>query len=220
MSSKLAGPHQSQPIAKAGKPLADATGTMIIIHGRGDSAANILGLSQAIYHPELSYLAPQAANNSWYPYSFLSPIEQNQPGIDSGLAKVGTLIAEIEAAGIPAERIILAGFSQGACLSAEYAARHPRRYGGLLIFSGGVIGPLGMERNDQGDLAGTPVFIGCSDVDAHIPVERVRQTTTIMKELGAATVEKIYPGMPHTINQDELEEANIIVGNIFGGQHA
>ena len=208
-------PHQNQPVARAGQPLAEAAGAMILVHGRGATAASILQLSRELAHPELSYLAPQAAGNSWYPYSFLSPIEQNQPGLDSGLARLGELVAEVAAAGIPMERLILAGFSQGACLSAEFVARNPRRYGGLLVFSGGVIGPPGMARDDKGDLAGTPVFIGCSDVDAHIPLGRVQETSAIMRTLGGNVTERIYPGMPHTIIQPEIDEANQIVGTLF-----
>jgi predicted esterase len=208
-------PQQNQLVARAGRPLAEATGAMILVHGRGATAASILQLSSELAHPELSYLAPQAAGNSWYPYSFLAPIAQNQPGLDSGLARLADLVAEVTAAGIPAERLILAGFSQGACLSAEFVARNPRRYGGLLIFSGGVIGPPGMARDDKGDLAGTPVFIGCSDVDAHIPLARVQETSTIMRALGGNVTERIYPGMPHTIIQPEIDEANQIVGTLF-----
>ena len=208
-------PHQNQPVARAGQPLDEAAGAMILVHGRGATAASILQLSSELAHPELIYLAPQAAGNSWYPYSFLSPIEQNQPGLDSGLARLGELVAEVAAAGIPMERLILAGFSQGACLSAEFVARNPRRYGGLLVFSGGVIGPPGMARDDKGDLAGTPVFIGCSDVDAHIPLGRVQETSAIMRALGGEVTERIYPGMPHTIIQPEIDEANQIMGTLF-----
>ena len=213
-------PHGSQPVARAGKPYEAATGVMILIHGRGASAPSILTLGDVLAHEGLSYVAPQAAQSTWYPYSFLAPISQNQPGIDSGLAKIGELVAEAEAAGIPTDKIVLAGFSQGACLASEYVARNPKRYGGLLVFSGGVIGPLGIERNDAGDLAGTPVFIGCSDVDAHIPVERVHETATIMESLGGQVVKRIYPGMPHTIIQDEIDEANQILLGVFGEKNA
>jgi predicted esterase len=162
-------------------------------------------------HEQMAYLAPQAAGNTWYPYSFLSPIARNEPGLSSGLQVIADLVAEVEAAGIPAERIALGGFSQGACLASEFMVRNPRRYGGLLLFSGGVIGPLHQERHDKGDLAGTPVFIGCSDTDFHIPLERVEETAAILSNMGAAVQKKIYPDMGHTIIQDEIDQAQKIV---------
>ena len=213
-------PHGDQPVAKAGKPLAEADGVMILIHGRGASAPTILTLGEVLSHPGLHYVAPQASQHTWYPFSFLAPVERNQPGIDSGLAKIEALVAEAEAAGIAADKIVLAGFSQGACLASEYVARNPQRYGALFVFSGGVIGPLDRERQDVGDLAGTPVFIGCSDVDAHIPVERVNETAAIMTSLGGQVVKKIYEGMAHTIIQDEIDEANKILLEVFGENDA
>jgi len=214
MNEKIPGPHQEQPVFSRGRPLAEAERVMILIHGRGATAPSILELAPLLAPTGFAVLAPQAAGNSWYPYSFLSPLERNQPGLSSGLQVVADLVAEAEAAGIPAERIVLGGFSQGACLASEFAARHPRRYGGLLIFSGGVIGPLGMERQDEGDLAGTPVFIGCSDVDFHIPVERVHETADIFTSLGAAVQKKIYPQMGHTIIQDEIDQARKITNGL------
>ena len=193
---------------------------MILIHGRGATAPSILELSDLLHHPEMAYLAPQAANNTWYPYSFLSPIPQNEPGISSGLQMIGDLIAQIEAAGIPRSKIIIAGFSQGACLSSEYVARNavvgrnPDRYGGLLAFSGGVIGPLDMERTDSGDLRQTPVFIGCSDIDPHIPLRRVEETAELFTKLNAQVNKQIYPRMAHTIIQDEIDQAMKIVESI------
>jgi predicted esterase len=180
---------------------------MILVHGRGASAENIMDLADLLPHPGMAYLAPQAANDTWYPYSFMNPMEQNEPYLSSALARLESLVAEVEAAGIPAEKIVLAGFSQGACLASEFAARNARRYGGLLLFSGGLIGPPGTARSYDGSLDGTPVFIGCSDVDFHIPLERVRETTAVLTELGAAVTEKIYPGMDHTIIQDEIDHA-------------
>lgn len=208
------GPHQNQKIYASGKSLDEAKAAMILIHGRGASAPSILDLADLLHHPEMAYLAPQAANGSWYPYSFLSPIPQNEPGISSGLQVIGDLIEQIETAGIPRHKIIIAGFSQGACLASEYVARNPDRYGGLLAFSGGVIGPLGMERSDTGDLQNMPVFIGCSDVDFHIPVERVYETAQIFTDLNAQVNVKIYPNMAHTIIQDEIDEAMKIVKSI------
>jgi phospholipase/carboxylesterase len=208
------GPHQGQKIYSAGKALSEAATAMILIHGRGATAPSILELAQPLHHPDMAYLAPQAANNTWYPYSFLSPIPQNEPGISSGLQAISDLMAEIEAAGIPKNKLILAGFSQGACLASEYIARNPARYGGLLAFSGGIIGPPGMERHDSGDLEQMPVFIGCSDVDFHIPVERVNETAEIFEGLNGRVNKQIYPGMAHTIIQDEIDQALKIVESI------
>ena len=205
--------HQNQPVVRGGRPLAEAESAMILVHGRGASAENITDLADLLPHPGMAYLAPQAANDTWYPYSFMNPMEQNEPYLSSALARLESLVAEVEAAGIPAEKIVLAGFSQGACLASEFAARNARRYGGLLLFSGGLIGPPGTARSYDGSLDGTPVFIGCSDVDFHIPLERVRETTAVLTELGAAVTEKIYPGMDHTIIQDEIDQARHLLTN-------
>ena len=207
-------PHQGQEILRSGTELDNAGAAMILIHGRGASAEDIMELGVYLPHPNLAYLAPQAANHTWYPYSFLSPIEQNEPFLSSALEMIASLVGKIEDAGIPTEKIIIGGFSQGACLSAEFAARHPRRYGGLLLFSGGLIGPPGTLRDYKGSLAGTPVFIGCSDVDFHIPLARVEETAEILTQLGAQVNKKIYPNMGHTIIQDEIDQAQIIVVSI------
>lgn len=199
-------------MAHAGAPLAKARGAMILLHGRGATAESILDLADFIPHPGLAYLAPQAADYAWYPYSFLEPLSRNEPYLSSALATVERLVAEIEAAGIPAARIVLAGFSQGACLAAEYAARHAQRFGGLLIFSGGLIGPDGTPRDYPGSLDGTPALLGCSDADPYIPVGRVRQTATLFERMGAAVDLRIYPRMGHTINDDEIKAATDLVG--------
>lgn len=210
------GPHQGQPVYTAGRPLTEAKAVMILIHGRGASAHNILGLANDMHHPEFAYLAPQAKDSSWYPFSFLAPMEQNEPGLSSGLQVIADLIARIEMAYIPPEQIILAGFSQGACLASEFVARHARRYGGLIAFSGGLIGPPGTPRNYTGSLDQTPIFLGCSDVDFHIPLERVEETAVTFTSLGAAVNKNIYPGMGHTIVPDELTQANHIVQTVGG----
>ncbi|MCB9076831.1 MAG: dienelactone hydrolase family protein [Anaerolineaceae bacterium] len=204
-------PHRGQPVYTAGQPLNEAKAAMILVHGRGATAPSILELANALYYPDFVYLAPQAAHNTWYPNSFLAPIPSNEPGLSSGLAVLGDLVAQIEAAGIPAEKIVLAGFSQGACLASEFVARNARRYGGLLVFSGGVIGPPGTPRDYVGFLEGMPVFVGCSDTDFHIPVERVRESTATFETLGATVTERIYPNMGHTIIQDEIDHAREIV---------
>ena len=209
------GPHQGQAVATAGQSLNEAKAAMILIHGRGASAHNILELAQELHHPDFAYLAPQAAGNTWYPYSFLAPIAQNEPGLSSGLQVIADLVAQVEAAGIPADKIVLAGFSQGACLAAEFVARQARPCGGLLAFSGGVIGPPGTSRDDEGNLAGMPVFLGCSDNDPHIPLQRVEETETVFARLGAAVNKQIYPNMGHTIIRDELDQAQTIVNEVM-----
>lgn len=201
------GPHQGQPVARAGAPLEEATAAMILVHGRGATATSILELGHAFGRSEIALQAPQAAGHTWYPYSFIAPLAKNEPGISSGLAAIGERVEELVAAGIPHERIVFAGFSQGACLASTFVARNPRRWGGLMVFSGGLIGPLGMEFDLPGDLAGTPAFMGCSDRDAHIPLERFEQTGQVLERMGADVQLVVYPGMPHTIIPDEIERA-------------
>jgi predicted esterase len=203
----IRGPHQGQPLLMAGRPLNDAKAALILVHGRGATAQSILELGGVLSHTDYAYLAPQARGNTWYPLSFLAPIPQNEPGITSGLQAVADAVAAVEAAGIPAEKIVLGGFSQGACLASEFVARHARRYGALLVFSGGLIGPPGTPRDYEGALDGTPVFIGCSDVDPHIPIERVTETADVLTNLGASVTKKIYPSMGHTIIPDEIDHA-------------
>lgn len=212
------GPHQGQPVATAGKPLVQAKAAMILVHGRGASADSILDLAQELHHPDYAYLAPQAAGNTWYPFSFLAPIPQNEPGISSGLQAIAELVARAEAADMPAEKIVLAGFSQGACLASEFMARQPRPFGGLLAFSGGVIGPPGTIRNYEGNLAGMPIFIGCSDRDPHFPLQRVEETAVVFESLGARVNKQIYPNMGHTIIQDEFDQAKLIVNGVLKTQ--
>ncbi len=218
MLDSIQGPHQGQPLLTAGRPLDEARAALILVHGRGATAQSILELGGVLTHPDFAYLAPQAGGNAWYPYSFLAPIPQNEPGITSGLQAVADAVAVVEAAGIPAEQIVLGGFSQGACLASEFAARHARRYGGLLIFSGGLIGPPGTPRNYEGTLDGTPVFIGCSDVDPHIPIERVTETVDTLTNLGAKVSQKIYPNMGHTIVQDEIDHALQIIRGVVSSE--
>jgi predicted esterase len=207
-------PHDNQPVLRAGRPLAQARAALILVHGRGATAESILELADYLPHPSMAYLAPQAAGNTWYPYSFLMPMEQNEPHLSSALARLAALLDEVEQAGIPAEQVVLAGFSQGACLASEFVARHARRYGGLVAFSGGLIGPPGTPRAYAGALGGTPVFLGCSDVDPHIPLARVNETAEVLSRLGAAVDKRIYPRLGHTINQDEIEAAAALVASL------
>ena len=207
--------HENQDVATAGRDLRQATAAMIMIHGRGATAESILTLSSEFDAPGLAYLAPQAANNTWYPYSFLSPLSQNEPFLSSALATLDALVTHAGAAGIPPEKMVLLGFSQGACLASEYVARHPARYGGLVAFSGGLIGPAGTPRNYQGSLEGLPVFLGCSDADPHIPAERVQETEQVLQKMGAAVTMRLYPGMGHTVNQDEIDFVQQLLGQML-----
>jgi predicted esterase len=177
---------------------------VILVHGRGDSAAGILGLTQEFDTDDVAWLAPQAAGHTWYPYSFLSPIPRNEPFISSALGVLRRLVERLDADGVTSDRVLLMGFSQGACLISEFAARHARRYAGVATLSGGLIGPPGTARDYEGAFDGTPVLIGCSDVDPHIPLERVEETTAVFRRMGADVDERIYPNMPHTINSDEI----------------
>jgi predicted esterase len=164
----------------------------------------MLSLVAELAQPRMAYLAPQAEGNSWYPYSFLAPLDRNEPALSAALASVSATLDRVQEAGIPAERTVLLGFSQGACLALEYAARHPRRYGGVVGLSGGLIGPEGMRREYDGSLAGTPVFLGCSDVDPHIPTDRVLESADILRYMGARVTVRLYPDVGHTVNADEL----------------
>jgi predicted esterase len=211
MAPNLQDPHAGRPVLRAGSPVADARLVAIMIHGRGASAENILQLAREFHAADIAYLAPQAAGSTWYPYSFLSPIEQNEPGISSGLRVIERLIDDVTRQGIQPERIVLMGFSQGACLSLEFAARHPRQYAAIAGFSGGVIGPPGTPRDYAGTFDRTPVFLGCSDVDPHIPLERVHETAAVFRGMGASVDERIYPGMGHTVANDELEAVDALL---------
>jgi phospholipase/carboxylesterase len=199
-------------VLAAGAPLATAKGALILIHGRGASAQSILPLAGELGAQDFAALAPQAAGGTWYPQRFIVPIALNEPYLSSALRVVGEVVAHIEAAGIPAERIVLGGFSQGACLAAEYAARHARRYGGLLVFSGGLIGEVLDAGGYTGSLDGTPVFLGCDDADFHIPKARVLESAEVLRGLGGVVTAKLYSGVGHTIIEDELNEARKIVG--------
>lgn len=198
-------PHQGGPVRTAGEPLVQARAAMLMVHGRGARAEDILTLVNALNVPGYAYLAPQAAGNAWYPNRFLSPIEDNEPWLTSALSFIGTVLDQITAGGIPAERVVLLGFSQGACLALEFAARHAQRYGGIAGLSGGLIGPEEARRDYPGSLAGTPVFLGCSDVDIHIPRERVDQAAEVMKRLGGEVTERLYPNHDHSVNHDEID---------------
>ena len=210
---EMRGPHQGLPVLTAGEPLVSARAAMSMVHGRGATAADILMLAEELAQPGFAYLAPEAAGNTWYPNSFLAPMVSNEPGLSSGLALIASLLAQVNNAGIPAERVVIAGFSQGACLLLEFVARHARRYGGVIALSGGLIGPDDTPRDYSGSLAGTPVFLGCSDIDPHVPKDRVLHSAEVLQALGGQVTAKLYPRMGHTINRDEILQArNIIAG--------
>ena len=212
-------PHAGQPVLTSGGPLSEAKAAMVMIHGRGATAESILAMVPALNRPGLAYLAPQAQGNTWYPFSFLNPIAQNEPGISSGMRSIERVLATITEAGIPADRILFLGFSQGACLTTEFVARHARRYGGVAGLSGGLIGPDGTPRNYSGSLQDTPVFLGCSDVDSHIPAARVRESGEVLSRLGGRVTTRLYPGMGHLVNEDEIEFVRGMIDAVLvGGQ--
>ncbi|MBC6989597.1 alpha/beta hydrolase [Hymenobacter sp. BT491] len=202
--------HQ-EPLRRAGQPLATATKALILLHGRGGSPADILSLARHLHVSDFALLAPQATQNTWYPNSFLAPPAQNEPWLSDALAAVGRAVAEAETAGISKDNIYFLGFSQGACLTLEYVARHATRYGGVVAFTGGLIGDQLYATNYAGDFAGTPIFIGTSDPDFHVPVERVRASTKLLTGLGATVTERIYLNMGHTISQEEINVANSLI---------
>lgn len=206
--------HDGRKLSYKGTPLGEADAAVLMLHGRGDSAAGILGLADALGAPELAYAAPQAENQTWYPNSFLAPLEQNEPWLSSALRAVGDALDELEAAGIPRAKVVLLGFSQGACLALEYTARNAQRYGGVVALSGGLIGPDAAPRDYPGSLEATPIFLGCSDVDAHIPETRVHHSAEVMTRLGGDVSKRIYPGMGHTVNQDEVDFVRTLLAEL------
>lgn len=203
-------PHAGQPVYTAGVDLKEATSAMILLHGRGATAQDILFLSAEFSFPRLAFLAPQASGYTWYPNRFILPLDQNEPHLSSALGLIDEIIKQVERT-IPLDHIFIGGFSQGACLASEYVIRHPRRYAGLLAFSGGYIGPLDIPREPHGNLDGMPAFLGCSDRDPHIPLQRVKETTSLLQAMGANVTERIYPQMEHTIVEDEINEARKII---------
>jgi predicted esterase len=208
-------PHARQPVLTAGPAPEKADATILLIHGRGATAESILSLSGELGGQRLAAIAPQAAGNTWYPHSFLAPLDANQPYLDFALNTVDALLTDLLARDISSERIVILGFSQGACLTAEFVARHPRRYGAVIALTGGLIGPPGTPRNYPGSLAATPVFLGTSDPDPHVPFERVKETEAVFRRMGADVELRRYPGMPHTINDDELDVCRKLVQSVM-----
>lgn len=214
--SGTADPHANQPIERAGADLEDANAAMVLVHGRGARARGMLDLGNQVGREDVALLAPQAARGTWYPQSFLAPVESNQPHLDSALSFLERVLETVVDGGVPLERTILLGFSQGACLSTEFAARNLRRYGGVVALSGGLIGPEGTDFSYDGSVEETPVFVGCGDRDQHIPEERVRETAIAFRDLEADVEERIYEGVGHTVLDDELEYVRELVEEVAG----
>ena len=214
MNQETLDPHQDAPIFYAGKPLGQSSNVMIMLHGRGSNAENILSLAAEFQRPDWTYIAPQATGNTWYPYPFLAPVDQNEPYLSSALQLIQSLLLRLADLDILPMQTVLLGFSQGACLATEFAARHAQVYGGVIGLSGGLIGPPGTPRDYPGQFVGTPVFLGCSDRDPHIPLERVQETESVLASMGASVLTRIYPGMAHTVNADELSHVTAILDRV------
>jgi phospholipase/carboxylesterase len=204
----------STTIAASGAPFERAKAAMIMLHGRGASAESMLEFAGVFAQPDIAFLAPRAPGSSWYPYSFMAPFEQNEPALSQALATVGRAVSHVAGHGFAPDRIVLLGFSQGGCLTLEYAAQNAQRYGGVVGLSAGLIGPPGIPRDYPGSLLDTPVFIGCSDMDPHIPLARVQESTAVLRRLGGDLTERIYPGKGHIINDDEVKHVRSILAGL------
>jgi predicted esterase len=202
---------------REGAPLGTAP-VAIMVHGRGAGPKNILDLLPRLARPDVTYLAPAAAGNTWYRNSFMAETRTNEPGLSSALDTLARVVDEVVGHGIPTGRIMLLGFSQGACLTSEFAVRYPRRYGGIIVFTGGLIGPAGTTWDCPAAFDGTPIFLGCSDVDHHVPKTRVDETAAVFTQAGALVDERIYPGMGHIVNDDEIEAAQAIFDQVRSGR--
>lgn len=210
-------PHAGQPVRSAGPGPQSADAAVVLVHGRGATADGMLRMASeiAVEGAPVSFLAPQAHGGSWYPRSFLAPVADNEPHLTSALELLSGIVEDLDGAGVPPDRTVLLGFSQGACLALEFVARRGGRHGGVLGFSGGLIGPeVERERYGRAAMEGTTVFLGCSDRDPHVPVERVRATAEVFRGMEAEVTERIYEGMPHTVNEDELRFARELLGDL------
>jgi predicted esterase len=203
--------HETQPVLQAGKNPSTAERGLILLHGRGGSARDMLPLAEALLDEDTAVIIPQAAHHRWYPQTAFGPLEVNQPDLNSALNTINRLMEDLISNGIPRDRIFLGGFSQGACLAAEYAARNPGQFGGVFVLSGALIGPSDQERESVGSLQGTPVFIGCSDIDPWIPFGLVQRTAAFFRTSHAAVDLRVYPGMGHTVNEDEINSLRDIL---------
>jgi phospholipase/carboxylesterase len=210
----LDGPPSRTVPESAGPPLGRGTGVVVMIHGRGAGPQNILTLVPQLDRPDFTYLAPAAADRTWYPFSFMADIRKNEPSLSSALGMLKDLVDDVVVKGTPRERIVVLGFSQGACLATEFAVRHAARYGGVIAFTGGLIGPPGTTWNYPGSFEGTPVFLGGSDVDDHVPLTRVEETADVFRRMGASVTQRIYPGMGHIVNDDEIACARAVLDSV------
>ena len=204
-------PHHGQPVISEGAPLGQGRAVVIMVHGRGASPEAILSLVPRLARPEVTWLAPAAASNSWYPYSFLSDTEKNEPFLSSALASLGRVVDDLGARGIARRNIVFLGFSQGACLSSEFLVRNPGKWGGLVVLSGGLIGPPGTIWPESGSFDHMPAFFGCSDVDSHIPRARVEESAAVFERMGATVTVRLYAGMGHVVNEDEIAYAKAVI---------
>lgn len=213
--TEILDPHADQLLLTAGPTPEESRATIIVLHGRGATAESILSVYRQLNMKEVAAVAPQAHRQTWYPQTFLAPLAANQPWLDSALRRVNTLVLALLERGVGSDRIALLGFSQGACLALEYAARHPRRYGAVIGFTGGLIGAPGTPRDYPGSLDGMPVFLGAGDPDPHVPFTRVQETAAVFEQMGAVVNIRRYPGMAHTINEDELESCRALLRGII-----
>ncbi|MEX2524744.1 MAG: phospholipase [Gammaproteobacteria bacterium] len=204
-------PHLDMPVSREGMPFNQAAGAAIAMHGRGRDPEDILQVCRRIGLDKLSWLAPAAHENTWYPQSFMADIVDNEPFLSWTLERIDTLVDEVTGHGIPQDRTVLLGFSQGACAVAEYAVRNARRYGGVILFTGGLIGPPGSQWNYEGDFAGTPAFIGGSDEDDWVPAVRMRETRDVLQSMGARVSEYFYSGREHIVSEEEVDAARDII---------
>jgi predicted esterase len=214
MAAQSAALHDPKNTIAAGALIESAKAAVILVHGRGATPESMLPLAEAFGRDDVHYLAPRATQNSWYPNSFLAPIEMNEPWLSSALSVLAALVDGLAGEGFSSDRIGIVGFSQGACLTSEFIARNARRYGMAGILTGGVIGPTGTPRSYPGSLDGTPAFIGSSDIDPHVPLERIKETTAVLSKLGASVDERIYPRMGHTVNDDEVKAVRALLRHI------
>ncbi len=213
-----ANPHAQRPAVRIGPPPEKAPATLIMLHGRGGSPREMLTLIEPLEAQACAAIIPQAAGNTWYPHSFLAPLENNQPSLDLALEYIGSMVADLLDHGVAPERIAILGFSQGACLTSEFAARNARRYGALVGFTGGLIGPPGTPRDYPGTFAGTPVFLGSGDPDPHVPFSRVQETAEVLERMGAQVDLRRYPGRPHTVGEDEIAAGRELIGRVIRGE--
>ena len=213
----ISDPHSAEPIVRAGTPLVQAAGAIILLHGRGGSAQDVLGLGAAIAPPGFALLAPQAAGHTWYPYSFLAPRVQNEPGLSSALGRVAAALELATGSGLSTDKVAICGFSQGACLATEFVGRHPRRYAALLAFTGGLIGPPDEPISLTGNLQQTPVLLSSGDPDAHVPWIRVLQTAGLLAGIGGVVETRRYQGRPHTVLQEEVLDAKQLLWSSLSG---